>query len=84
MNSARTRDVNIYWFTFDYGVMYDTKFSNDIAFSVGLTYKQPANLRGNLEAFLRTSVGGVGEWLKLSSTPYRMVKTKSGITCLRA
>lgn len=59
MNSARNRDVSIYWFTFDYGVMYDTKFSNDIAFSVGLTYKQPANLRGNLETFLRTSVGGV-------------------------
>lgn len=59
MNSARNRDVGIYWFTFDYGVMYDTKFSNGLAMSVGLTYKQPANLRGKHETFIRTSVGGV-------------------------
>ena len=59
MNSARNRDVGIYWFTFDYGVMYDTKFSNGLAMSVGLTYKQPANLRGKHETFIRTSIGGV-------------------------
>lgn len=59
MNSARNRDVGVYWFTFDYGVMYDTKFSNGLAMSVGLTYKQPANLRGKHETFIRTSIGGV-------------------------
>lgn len=59
LNTARNRDVSIYWFTFDYGVMYDTKFSNDLALSVGLTYKQPANLRGKYERFIRTSIGGV-------------------------
>ena len=61
MNSARNRDVSIYWFTFDYGVMYDTKFGNGLAMSVGLTYKQPANLRGKHETFIRTAIGGVEE-----------------------
>lgn len=59
LNTARNRDVSIYWFTFDYGVMYDTKFNNDYALSVALTYKQPANLRGNYERFVRTTIGGV-------------------------
>jgi len=59
MNTARNRDVNIYWFTFDYGFMYDTKIGDKYALSVGLTYKQPANLRGNFERYIRTTVGGV-------------------------
>ncbi len=59
MNTARNRDVSIYWFTFDYGFIYDTKIGDDYALSVGLTYKQPANLRGTYERFIRTTVGGV-------------------------
>lgn len=59
LNTARNRDVSIYWFTFDYGLMYDTKIGDKYALSVGLTYNQPANLRGNYERYTRTTVGGV-------------------------
>ncbi len=78
MNTARNRDVNIYWFTFDYGVVYDTKLSNGLAMSAGLTYKQPANLRGENENFIRTTIGGVEGMAEsvIDTVFYGLSKTK--------
>ena len=54
IGSRRNLDLMVSSFMFDYGVLYNTAVSDDINLSVGLTYNQKVNLKGEQTYFVRS------------------------------
>lgn len=54
IGSRRNMDVMVRSFMFDYGVLFNTNVSNDMQLSMGLTYIQKINLKGEQTLFIRS------------------------------
>ena len=54
MDSRRGVDMLVKSFMFDYGVLYNTKLSNGLNLSLGLTYNQKIKLKGKQTTFIRS------------------------------
>ena len=60
IGTRRGVDLMVKSFMFDYGVLFDTPLGNDMSLSIGVTYNQKVNLRGEQTLFIR-SVEADGE-----------------------
>ena len=54
IGTRRSVDVMVRSFMVDYGLLYDTGLGNDMRLSVGLTYQQRLNLKGDQTLFIRS------------------------------
>jgi hypothetical protein len=54
IGSRRSVDLMVRSFMVDYGLLYDTGLGDDMRLSVGLTYQQSLNLKGDQTLFIRS------------------------------
>ena len=54
IGTRRNLDLMVRSFMFDYGLLFNTNLSDDLSLSLGLTYNQQVNLKGQQTLFIRS------------------------------